>query len=46
MPRSPEDARLDEMARYLRVLMRQVEGPEGGPPPPRPRTSSELGLQH
>ncbi|HVG58555.1 MAG TPA: ABC transporter ATP-binding protein [Hyalangium sp.] len=46
MPRMPEDARLDEMARYLRMLMRQVEGPEGGPPPPRPRTSSEMSLQH
>jgi NitT/TauT family transport system ATP-binding protein len=27
MPRSAEDARLDEMARYLRGLMRQVEPP-------------------
>jgi NitT/TauT family transport system ATP-binding protein len=48
MPRSAEDARLDEMARYLRVLMRQVESPQGEPlpPHPRPRTNAEVGLQH
>ncbi len=46
MPRSAEDARLDEMARYLRVLMRQVEVPEGKPPPPRPRADEEVALRH
>jgi NitT/TauT family transport system ATP-binding protein len=46
MPRSAEDARLDEMARYLRALMRQVETPESGPPPPRVRTEDEVGLRH
>jgi NitT/TauT family transport system ATP-binding protein len=46
MPRSAEDARLDEMARYLRGLMRQVEAPEDAPPPPRRRVGEEVGLRH
>ncbi|WP_317987795.1 ABC transporter ATP-binding protein [Hyalangium gracile] len=46
MPRQGEDARLDEMARYLRVLMRQVEGPEGALPPARAKAEEEVGLGH
>jgi NitT/TauT family transport system ATP-binding protein len=46
MPRVADDARLDEMARYLRVLMRQVEGPQGSLPLPRPRANDEVGLRH
>jgi NitT/TauT family transport system ATP-binding protein len=46
MPRSAVDPRLDEMARYLRSLMRQVEGPESALPPPRARPEDEVGLRH
>ena len=47
MPRSAEDARLDEMARYLRGLMRQVEVPEVGvAPPPREPPEAEVVTHH
>ncbi|MBN1203756.1 MAG: ABC transporter ATP-binding protein [Myxococcaceae bacterium] len=47
MPRSGEDPRLSEMARYLRRLMREAEGgARGALPPHRPRADSEAGLRH
>jgi NitT/TauT family transport system ATP-binding protein len=46
MPRSLEDRKLNEMGRYLRMLMRRVEGPEGQLPPPRPGAEDEVGLRH
>jgi NitT/TauT family transport system ATP-binding protein len=47
MPRSAEDARLDEMARYLRGLMRQVEVPEVGvAPPPREQPEAAVPTHH
>jgi hypothetical protein len=46
MPRSLEDPKLNEMGRYLRMLMRRVEGPEAELPLPRPRADDEVGLRH
>lgn len=46
MPRSLEDRNLNEMARYLRMLMRQVEGPEGALAPKRVVPPEEVGLRH
>jgi NitT/TauT family transport system ATP-binding protein len=36
MPRSPEDAKLDEMARYLRRQMRDMDVSSEEVPPTRP----------
>lgn len=46
MPRVAEDARLDEMARYLRVMMREVEAPESAPPLPSGQPEEGVGLTH
>ncbi|MDC0711934.1 ABC transporter ATP-binding protein [Stigmatella sp. ncwal1] len=46
MPRSLEDRKLNEMARYLRVLMRQVDEPSQASEPMDPPLGEAVGLHH